>query len=184
MTNFLYIFKLLYAPQLQRSLWREKGGNAMHCTHNKTMCNGYYMVTFFIVLSPRVLCGTLNSSNKYNQQHPGNQQFSPTNQLCLIREPVPELSKELPPWSLYQLFFASRGYLSSWSSKFHLFLYLLLSSKHFLRFWLLNGFWLNQGLNRQTFQQHLKKRKSLASTTQPQGYTACSLLFAPFTRIH
>ena len=37
MTNFLYIFKLLYAPQLQRSLWREKGGNAMHCTHNKTM---------------------------------------------------------------------------------------------------------------------------------------------------
>ena len=119
-----------------------------------------YLPGYFVVLK---------SSDKYNQQHPGNQQFSPADQLCLIREPVPELSKELPPWSLYQLFFASRGYLSSWSSKFHLFLYLLLSSKHFLRFWLLKVFWLNRDLNRQTFQQHLQKWKTPALTTRPWG---------------
>ena len=40
---------------------------------------------FLVVLSPRELCGT-KFFDKYNQQHPGNQQFSPADYFCLIRE--------------------------------------------------------------------------------------------------
>ena len=77
--------------------------------------------------------------------------------------------RNFPPGACISCFFASRGYLSSWSSKFHLFLYLLLSSKHFLRFWLLKVFWLNQGSNRQTFHQHLQKWKMAALTHWPRA---------------
>ena len=47
---------------------------------------------------PRV-CFWYLSQLTNTTKYPGNQQFSPADQLCLTREPEPGLSKELPLWS-------------------------------------------------------------------------------------
>ena len=114
--------------------------------------------------------------------YPGNQQFSPADQLCLTREPEPGLSKELPLWSQNCFF----SHATHYSMRYYASLSSCYSQQHeILREIIPKNRWSKRGLNRRSqasIPADSWRGKTPALTTRPRDLLINGLLLHIFRR--